>query len=195
MLLTACQGPAVKRGQRDISSDDLPLACLTIGVEGGSWSLERIVFENAKTHRTAVFILNKAFDSSHPDYPTAVENEKNVLCMAIVHLSPGEYFIRKIEFSPSDGQGAATTEIDFGLEHGYRFRVLPDSANYLGTFYIAPDWREVAEVLRPKWGGSSGQFSARFRIVSTQLRDKKWAKDVIPAMGKIPFVFGNLDLF
>ena len=195
LILSACQGPAVIRGQRDISNDILPLACLTVGVDGRGWALERVVFENAKTHSTAEFVLNKSFDSSHPDYPTAVEGNRYVLCMAIVHLQPGDYCIQTIEFSPHIEQGVATTRLNFDSQHGFRFSVSAGAANYLGTLYVTPDWRQVGSVFQPTREGSHGQFSAGYRIAQSGPRDKKWAEDVIPAMAKAPSVFGHLEQF
>jgi hypothetical protein len=81
------------------------------------------------------------------------------------------------------------------LEHGYRFSVSANASNYLGTLYIAPQWGEVAEIFRPSSQSREGQFSARYRLADTQQRDKKWAEDVIPAMGKVPSLFGHLDAF
>jgi len=178
-----------------VSKDLLPFACLTIGVKGGGWPLENIVFESAITHKTITFVFNKSFNSSHPDYLTAVENSDKVLCMAIVHLEPGDYIINRIEFSPTVRNAVATTEFDFSREHGYRFTILPNAANYLGTLTITPDWRVVDSVLVPSHYNGKGKFAANFVVESTQVRDKKWAEDMIPGLTIIAAVSGHIEAF
>jgi hypothetical protein len=195
LTVCACQGPSVKRGQLEIPNDMLPLACLTIGIKGGGWPLEKAVFENATTHKRVSFILNKSINASHPDYLTAVESGSNALSMAIVHLEPGDYFIREIEFSPMIATAVATTAIAFNETHGFRFSIIERAAVYLGSLYITPDWQDVRKVLRPIFPythGNQGNIFANYEVVATQKRDKKWAEDVIPGMRKIPSIFCDI---
>lgn len=201
IMLTACQGPAVRRGQTKVPTELLPLACLTIAVEGRGLPLEFIDFYNLQTKSTTRFSFGKIFDNDHPDYPTAIEGRNKVLCMAIVHLEPGDYIIKYIEFTPTVSDLVATTEFSFTGGHGFRFNIAPGAANYLGTLTFSPDWRAVDSILNryPRLTGTDqsvhGEFSTCFRIESTQARDKKWAADVIPGMAALPAVLGWLESF
>jgi len=115
--------------------------------------------------------------------------------MAIVHLEPGDYFIREIEFSPMLTNAVATTVLSFDETHGFRFSIKERAAVYLGSLYVTVDWNAVRSVFRPLFPSDHGQHgssTAYYDVVPTQKRDKKWAEDVIPGMRKIPSSFSDI---
>lgn len=195
LALLGCQGPAVKRGQTRVPEEALPLACLTVALQYGAWPLQAIEFENLANHSKHSFTFGQSFGGTTADYPTAIQGSSRVLCMAIVHLQPGEYIIRRIEFSPTIRGSIATTEIRLDTDHQYTFVVIEGAANYLGSIVLSPDWPRLTSLLSTSNRSfSSGTFGIAISTEQTQSRDMKWAADVVPGMAPLKSVVRRIEV-
>lgn len=128
MLLTGCTSGrlAVVRGQNHIPMEDLPLACLALGTEGIGMGVHSITLQNIWTNPQHTFIVSKSFGKD-PDYLTAVSGQ-TVFCLLTLHLEPGEYIIRSIEYTGPKNHSAGFT---FRLREHYQFRVTEKAVHYV----------------------------------------------------------------
>jgi hypothetical protein len=190
-------GIAVKKGQQSIDSRDLPLTCIVIETDGAALPLDVIVFENLDTHESVKATLTKTFDidNSHPDMLTAMMFGYRYLSMPILHLKPGRYLVKSLEFvGPSPGLGISVCSFDLAQEHRYWFVVKPSCVNYVGGLVISADWNLV---FRPHAfnlrSADTTRFDFRVTIERDTARDMKWASDGVPGMRGLPSVVSAIE--
>ena len=105
--------------------------------------------------------------------------------MAILHLQPGRYLIKRIEY-----EGERRTHFYFNLspQHHFYFTVKPACANYAGSLVISANWNAVlATPLNHE------KFPVSYSIEPTAQRDTKWAMDVVPGMAGVRSVESLLE--
>ncbi len=179
---------AVKRGQAIVDARLLPLACIAIVTDEVALPLDVMVLEDVTTHKVYRAVLSKTFGSSHPDLLTAVAGRHRSVSMAILHLNPGRYRVKSLEFvGPSSRIGITTFSFDLTQGRSFAFTVRPACANYVGSLVISADWDAIYAPRVNAFRGGFGEtkFGAQLTIEPTAARDMKWASDVIPGMGRL----------
>jgi len=186
-VLTLCgcansSNVAVKRGQQAVDPSLLPLACIAFTTDDIALPLETVELEETSMHmkiRAHVGTL----DPSHPDILTALEGNHRSLSLVILHLSPGQYRLRSLEFL-----GEKRSYFTFDLQQGYNllFTVKPGCVNYVGSLVLSADWRSIRMPTPTVGRVAETNFQTSVTIEPTARRDAKWAVDVVPGMASLP---------
>jgi hypothetical protein len=164
---------AVKRGQKTVSHDLLPLACLTVVLDHAALPISEIRVFNPIT-KDEWFAEVGSFDASHPKVLTAMQGDHRSLIMVILHLPPGRYGLSLIEFQGRN----LSREIFLFKEHdNYFFDVKADCVNFVGSLVVNANWDLIS---------GQGEFPASFSLERTATRDRKWATDVVPGLAGLP---------
>ena len=173
---------AVKRGQQTVDPKLLPLACLSLTTEDIALPLDTVVVEDLSTH-AELWAHVGTNDPTHPDILTALEGDHRSLSLVILHLNPGQYRLKKLEYL-----GARNSYFDFDLKEAYHlvFTVQPGCVNYIGGLAIGADWRSIRMPAPSLKGVAEASFRTSVTIEHTAKRDAKWAVDVIPGMASLP---------
>jgi hypothetical protein len=186
-------GIAVKKGQQVVDPHDLPLTCIVIETGGVSLPLDVIVFENLDTHENLRATLTKSFDNSnsHSDLLTPYRG----ISIPILHLKPGRYVIKSLEFIGPSGFGIEVCALDIAQEHRYWFVVKPSCVNYVGGLVIWANWNSL---FRPRPINLSEPVDSRrfaFRVVIEHdpARDAEWASNGIPGLRGLPSVAAAIE--
>jgi hypothetical protein len=167
---------AVKRGQKTVDPSILPLVGISFTTDSIALPIESLLLEDAATHELIKAKLG-TLDTTHPNVLTAFQGTHRSLCMVIIHLKPGKYRLKSLEY-----QGELRTYFTFGLEnerHLY-FIVKDGCVNYIGSIVIVVDWRSI------KWQRGRTNLPVSITVEQTASRDAKWAADVIPGMAGLP---------
>ncbi len=191
-------GVAVKRGQKVVEASSLPLVCICIETYRAALPLDKIVFEDLDRGTVIKAVVAKSLNPSRPDMLTANADGNRSLSMPILHLPPGRYVIKSLEFvGPQSGVAGTSFEFDVSTTRQYIFRVQEGCVNYVGSLVITADWETIrlpyisANAVNPTQ--ASQQFASRVSTEQSAVRDARWATDVVPGMQDLKAVFSMIE--
>lgn len=176
----------VKLGQKEVDAARLPFACITIGTEGVSVPLDRVVVVNVDSHEELSARVSRALGSARPDYPYGGDQKGRALSMAILELPPGRYRLILVEFTP---QGKGSSSLTCPLPRGgpFGFTIKPGCVNYVGTIVFSANWVGASTGGVQEGWAISKHFEAQIVTERTAKRDQRWASKLIPCMAPLPW--------
>jgi TonB family protein len=182
---------AVKRGQATVDPKILPLACLTIATNGVALPLYEIVIADIETGTEITLVVG---DPDHPaeklDMLTAVAKGNQSLSLAIVHLQPGTYLLKRLYFLYYRHQSESNFTFDVSGKNRYYCRIEPGCVSYLGTVAVSADWDKPTYSAIDLRYHNAAQTRIDYTITTeeTSRRDFRWASDVVPGMKGLPSI-------
>jgi hypothetical protein len=174
-------GSVVKRGQKIVSEQTLPLACLSFAIKPGAGDLGFFVLVNTDTNEEFVADFTSVF-GPHPLKLVREEQPKRALSMVVFHLNAGRYRLKKVDFEGPD----KACLFDLSTPPGIYLNIKPKCVNYVGTFLI----RETVGSLP---GYRETRLATNFSIEDTSSHDKAWAEKEIAGLALVESAVSPLE--